>query len=47
MTGKHDYEATDLEKVTDYSEEKEISTQNIAEVIFLLAFFAKLSFECN
>ena len=38
MTGKHDYEATDLEKVTDYSEEKEISTQNIEELILFWLF---------
>lgn len=31
-TAKHDSGAADLEKVTDYEEEKEISSQNITEV---------------
>lgn len=30
---KHDSGAADLEKVTDYAEEKEISSQDIADVI--------------
>ncbi|RZC34427.1 hypothetical protein BDFB_007652 [Asbolus verrucosus] len=32
-TAKYDSAAADLEKVTDYAEEKEISTQNVAGAI--------------
>lgn len=33
---KHDGGAADLERVTDYAEEKEISTANISSVSFLI-----------
>lgn len=33
---KHDSGAADLEKVTDYMEDSEISSQNIAEVCCLM-----------
>ena len=38
---KHDSGAADLERVTDYAEEKEIS-KDIAEVKFITFFFSRL-----
>ena len=44
VKGKHDSGAADLEKVTDYVEEVELSAQNIGEVTQLSKqiFFAAL-----
>lgn len=39
---KHDGGAADLERVTDYAEEKEISTADISSVCFF-SLFSKIS----
>lgn len=41
-TAKHDSGVADLEKVTDYAEEKEISSQDISGVSIVAALFLRL-----
>lgn len=43
---KHDSGAADLEKVTDYAEETEISSKDIAGVSFLFIDWTEITCDC-